>query len=95
MTTNWHRFVETAEGDEQCSSCDCVVSIEAHLTFTLPCPVPPCSSRANPDTGCVFVPGRGEVAACIYCGHRGSRDGDAPPPDVEMDAMLADLVGDD
>jgi hypothetical protein len=96
VTNTWHRFQDTDEGDDRCDRCACVVSLEAHMTFTLPCPVPACTSKSNPDAGCLFAPGKAGVATCVYCGHSGTREGDAPPSDPELDAVIADLmVGDD
>lgn len=50
----------------------------AEQTFTLLCPQPPCMSPKNPDDGCTFVPGRGVVCHCLYCGRPG---GKAPTTD--------------
>lgn len=90
--STWHRFQETESGDDECDRCAVVVAPEAHLTFTLVCPAGDCLSGSNPDRGCVFAPGRAEVAACVYCGRPGVRDGEAHAPDPAMDALTADLL---
>lgn len=81
--STWHRFQETPDGDDQCIRCATVVAAEALTTFTMPCPAGDCTSPSNPDRGCVFVPGRGEVCCCIFCGRPGGRAGEVPPPDLE------------
>jgi hypothetical protein len=79
---NWHRLEPTHDGDDECTRCGVVVTPEAQQTFTLLCPQPPCAGDKNPDDACVFVPGRGEVCHCLYCGRAGSKN--APPPEPEL-----------
>lgn len=75
MTTRvWHNFRDTADGDDQCTRCEVVVTVEAHMTFTHPCPVPDCANPKNPDRGCVFIPKGDGPCVCIYCGRSGDRD---------------------
>lgn len=90
MNTTWHQFKETPNGDDECGRCAVVVSPDAHLTFTLPCPAGDCPSSSNPDRGCVFAPTRLGVSGCVYCGRGGGRSV-APPPSSLEALFLADL----
>lgn len=92
MSTTWHNFRESPDGDDECAGCGTAVAPAAHLTFTLSCPVPPCPAPTNPDHGCCFAVGRGGLAACVYCTRPGSRAGEIPPPSALEESFAADLA---
>lgn len=77
QTPKWHQFRDTEDGDDQCArpGCRVVVTLEAHMTFTHPCPVPMCTSPKNPDDGCLMTAHRDGASRCLYCGRSG-RAGD-------------------
>lgn len=81
-TKQWHPFREDDFGDDKCGRCAATVTLEAHMTFTLPCPVPACPSAQNPDTGCAFAPNesRNNLSTCLYCGRPGEREGEESEP---------------
>lgn len=85
MSTTWHRLEESDEGDDQCVRCHIVIDPLAEQTFTLLCPQPPCPSPKNPDDGCVFVPGRGEVCHCLYCGKPGGKVAAEPDDEIAVE----------
>jgi hypothetical protein len=88
--TSWHKFDETEDGDEQCTRCRVIVSVEAQMTFSIPCPAGDCSaSRKNPDDHCVFVPRHSGPSCCIYCGRQGDRE---PLPEDLLEEFAAGLI---
>lgn len=86
---NWHRFDETDDGDEACTRCRVVVSPEAQMTFSIPCPAGECAGKASPDGACVFVPRRSGPSCCIYCGRAGDKD---PLPPELREEFAAGMI---
>jgi hypothetical protein len=85
---NWHHFRENEVGDDVCTRCEVQVTLEAHMTFSRPCPTPPCPAKANPDTGCLFSPRRSAVSACVFCGNPGSQPVGQDELEDEIDAAM-------
>ena len=81
-TKKWHPFREDDCGDDVCGRCAVTVTLEAHMTFTLQCPFPPCPSEKNPDIGCVMAPNekRQNLSTCLFCGRAGERVGEESEP---------------
>lgn len=81
-TKKWHPFREDEFGDDRCGGCGVTVTLDAHMTFTLQCPVPACPSDKNPDIGCAFAPNekRSNLSNCLYCGRVGERAGEESEP---------------
>lgn len=93
-TPHWHDFIEDDLGDDTCArpNCGVQVTLEAHMTFSLPCPVSDCSSPKNPDPGCAFAPAGSEPARCLFCGRTGSRDGEVPDTsEIPLDDLRDDF----
>lgn len=93
-TPKWHQFHDNEDGDDTCSRCLVVVTIEAHETFTHPCPVPRCTGKQNSGDGCVMSPYRGGTCRCLYCGRVGRR-GAEPVEEERLDPEVeAELEAD-
>lgn len=93
-TPRWHQFHETEDGDDACSSCGVVVTLDAHMTFTHPCPVPPCTGKQNAGDGCVMHPYRDGPCRCLYCGRSGDRDHETVETDHLDEEVEAELEAD-
>jgi hypothetical protein len=89
-TKKWHDFREDEFGEDVCRGCGCTVTLEGHMTFTLPCPVPACTSPKNPDSGCAFSPNarRDNLSSCLYCGRPGERAGEESHPHAGIPSPL-------
>lgn len=77
---DWHHFRETTDGNDVCARCETQVTLDAHMTFTLPCPAGDCPSPKNPDRGCYFVAHGTNPARCLFCGRTGDVEPDTFTP---------------
>lgn len=95
----WHNFRENTFGDDECTDprCGVQVTLMGHMTFSLPCPAPRCTSPKNPQDGCCFTAVRSDSSRCTYCGCKGvpadeEAEVDGPaftPSPVEAAELLA------